>query len=398
MNFDPFSPAFHQDPYPTYAWLREQAPFLWHPETQLHYVSRYEDVSALLRDRRLGRAMKSIQPPAPPPVDLRAFQRLSDYSMFDMEPPDHTRLRKLVSQVFTPRRVETLRPRVETAANDLLDRALAMGNFDLLEDYAVPLPVQVIADLLGIPQPDRVRLRPWSAAIVAMYELSHTPEQKALAERAANEFWDYLHDLAVERRKNPHDDLISALAGAVDAESGARLSENELIAACILLLNAGHEATVNGFGNGMYALLRRPRQFAMLADSPTDELIRTAVEEMLRFDSPLQLFKRWVLADIEYKGHHYSPGEQLALFFGSANRDPRRFDRPDELDITRAENPHISFGAGVHFCLGAPLARLELNVALAALFRRAPRLRLVEAPQWRDSFVIRGLRSLQVST
>lgn len=396
MIFDPFSPDFHQDPYPTYALLREQAPFLWHPETQRWYVSRYEDVSTLLRDRRLGRTMNAIQLSAPPEAGLEAFHRLSNYSMFDMEPPDHTRLRKLVSQVFTPKRVEGLRPKMEAAANNLLDRALAVGKFDLLEDYAVPLPVQVIADLLGIPQPDRVRLRPWSAAIVAMYELSQTREQKTQAERAASEFWDFLRWLAAERRKHPQDDLISDLASTIDAESGAYLSENELIATCILLLNAGHEATVNGFGNGMYALFRSPRQIEQLRTQPTPELIRTAVEEMLRFDSPLQLFKRWVLADMDYQGVHFQTGEQVALFFGSANRDPRKFAHPEDLDITRAENPHITFGAGIHFCLGAPLARLELNIALTALFRRAPRLQLIETPHWRDSFVIRGLKSLHV--
>jgi cytochrome P450 len=397
MNFNPYTSEFQLDPYPTYSWLREEAPILWHPETCLWVISRYEDVSTLLRDRRLGRAMNAVQSPIPPVEDLEAFQRLSAFSMFDMEPPDHTRLRRLIAQVFTPKRVEALRPQVEATSNDLLDRALALGKFDLLEDYAVPLPVQVIADLLGIPQPDRLRLRPWSAAIVAMYELSHTPEQKSQAEQAAVEFWDYLQWLAAERRRFPQDDLISALTSATDAESGARLSENELIATCILLLNAGHEATVNGFGNGMYALFEHHKQFEMLAAAPTAELVRTAVEEMLRYDSPLQLFKRWVREDLEYKGIHFQTGQQVALFFGSANRDPDRFERPDEMDITRTENPHISFGAGIHFCLGAPLARLELNTSLAALFRRAPRLRLLEAPQWRDSFVIRGLKSLQVS-
>jgi cytochrome P450 len=397
IDFNPFSLEFWRNPYPTYALLREQAPILWRPETQLWYVSRFEDVSNLLRDRRLGRTIDTIQPPAPPQEGLEAFRRLSDYSMFDMEPPDHTRLRRLVSQVFTPKRVEAMRPQVEMAANGLLDRALAKPDFDLLEDYAVPLPVQVIADLLGIPLADRARLRPWSAAIVALYELSHTPEQATWAEQAAVEFWDYLRWLVDIRRRVPQNDLISALVSATDAENGTVLSENELIATCILLLNAGHEATVNGFGNGMYALFMNPSQFEILAASPSDSLVRSAVEEMLRFDSPLQLFKRWVREDLDYQGLHFQSGQQIVLFFGSANRDPARFKRPDEMDITRAENPHISFGAGIHFCLGAPLARLELTTALAALFRRAPRLRLLEMPQWRSSFVIRGLKSLQVS-
>ncbi len=397
MNFDPFSPEFQKNPYPTYSMLREEAPILWRSETQLWYVSRYEDVSALLRDRRLGRGMGNPQRPLPLAPGLDAFQRLSDYSMFDMEPPDHTRIRQLVSQVFTPRRVEALRPQVVAAAKELLDLALAKDQFDLLEDYAVPLPVRVIADLLGVPQADRPRLRPWSAAIVAMYELSHTSEQEKRASQAALEFWDYLRWLAGKRRNNPQDDLISALAAVTDVASGARLSENELIATCILLLNAGHEATVNGFGNGMYALFCYPEQLAMLRAQPTPELTRTTVEEMLRYDTPLQLFKRWVLEDMEFQGNHFQQGQQIVLFFGSANRDPLKFKSPDELDIARTDNPHISFGAGIHFCLGAPLARLELNTALSTLFQGAPRLRLLDTPVWRDSYVIRGLKSLQVS-
>lgn len=396
MRFDPFSTEFQANPYPTYARLRQDAPVFWHAPTHLWYFSLYEDVSALLRDRRLGRSMRHLRPEPAPPSQLAPFQRLSDFSMFDMEPPDHTRLRRLVSAVFTPRRVEALRPQVESAAEGLLDQALAKGTFDLLEDFAVPLPVMVIADLLGVPEADRPRLRPWSNAIVAMYELEHTPAQETAAIQAATEFWEYLAWLAAERRRKPQEDLVSALAAVTDAETGAQLSESELIATCILLLNAGHEATVNGLGNGMLALFHHPAQLERLQGDPTPVLIRTAVEEMLRFDTPVQLFKRWVLEDLEYKGQLFKQGEQIALFFGSANRDPAQFESPDELQIDRRDNPHISFGAGIHFCLGAPLARLELNVALGSLFQRGRRLRLVEEPTWRQSFVIRGLESLLV--
>jgi hypothetical protein len=396
MHFDPFSVEFQTDPYPTYARLRQAAPVFWHAPTHLWYFSLYEDVSILLRDRRLGRSLRHLRPEPAPPPHLAPFQRLSDSSMFDMEPPDHTRLRRLVSSVFTPRRVEALRPKIEAAAEGLLDQALAKGTFDLLEDYAIPLPVMVIADLLGVPETDRPRLRPWSNAIVAMYELEHTPAQETAAIQAASEFWEYLRWLAAERRRQPQDDLVSALAAVTDAETGAQLSESELIATCILLLNAGHEATVNGLGNGMLALFHHPAQLERLQDDPTPALIRTAVEEMLRFDTPVQLFKRWVLEDLEYKGQFFKPGEQIALFFGSANRDPAQFERPAELQIDRRDNPHISFGAGIHFCLGAPLARLELNVALSRLFQRGHRLRLVEEPNWRQSFVIRGLERLLV--
>jgi len=396
VRFDPFAVEFQQNPYPVYTWLRDKNPILWFNDTQNWYISRYEDVDTLLRDRRLGRSLEPVQPAPPVPKHLAPFQRLSTYSMFDIEPPDHTRLRSLVSSVFTPKRVSALRPQIETIANSLLDQALKKRTFDLLEDYAVSLPVLVIADMLGVPEANRWHLRPWSASIVAMYELSHTQEQEQYAVQASIEFWDYLKWLVDQRRSAPRDDLISALAAATDAESGARLSEAELIATCILLLNAGHEATVNGFGNGMYALFCHPQQLAILQDNPTEELVKTCVEEMLRYDTPLQLFKRWVRDDMEYKGVQFQQGQQLVLLFGSANRDPRRFEGADEMDITRQDNPHISFGAGIHFCLGAPLARLELNVALRTLMKRAPRLELAAEPQRRNSYVIRGLRDLKV--
>ena len=396
MQFDPFAVEFQQNPYPVYIWLRDKNPIWWFNDTQNWYISRYEDVDTLLRDRRLRRSIEPVQPVPAVPKHLVPFQRLSTYSMFDMEPPDHTRLRSLVSSVFTPKRVNALRPQIEMIANALLDQALKKGEFDLLEDYAVSLPVLVIADLLGVPEADRWHLRPWSAAIVAMYELSHTREQEQKAVQASIEFWDYLKWLVDQRRSRPQDDLISALAAVTDAESGARLSEAELIATCILLLNAGHEATVNGFGNGMFALFCHPQQLAHLQDNPTEELVKTCVEEMLRYDTPLQLFKRWVREDMEYKGVQFQHGQQLVLLFGSANRDPHRFEGADKMDITRQDNPHISFGAGIHFCLGAPLARLELNVALRTLMIRAPRLKLASEPQRRSSYVIRGLRDLKV--
>lgn len=396
MDFDPSTSEFQRDPYPTYALLRAEAPILWHAPTQTWYVSRYADVSALLRERRLGRTMQPLRPPEPVLEKLKPFQRLDQHSLFDKEPPDHTRLRSLVASVFTPRRVESLRPRIEQTANELLDQALPLRAFDLLEEYAVPLPVAVIADLLGVPPADRHRLRPWSAAIVAMYELDHTAEQEGRAIQAASEFWDYLKWLASERRSDPQNDLISALAAATDAESGASLSQPELIATCILLLNAGHEATVNGFGNGMLALFHHPDQMAQLRAVPTPERMSRAVEEMLRYDTPLQLFRRWVLEDLDYLGFHFEQGQRLALFFGSANRDSLRFERPDDFDVSRRDNPHLSFGAGIHFCLGAPLARLELNTALGTLLRRAPDLEIAQPPQWRESYVIRGLKALPV--
>lgn len=396
MHFDPASSEFQRNPYPVYARLRAETPLLWHAPTRLWYVSAYEDVAVLLRERRLGRSLPGEQPALQGSPELAPFQRLSDHSLFDKEPPQHTRLRGLVSRVFTPQRVESLRPAVQSAARRLLAQAVQAGVFDLLEDLAVPLSVSVIADLLGVPEADRSRLRPWSAAIIAMYELSHTPAQQEQAAQASIEFWDYLSWLVGQRRRQPQDDLISALAAVADAETGARLTQDELVANCILLLNAGHEATVNGFGNGMYALFKHSQQHDLLRAAPGASLIRSSVEEMLRYDSPLQLFKRWVREDFEYKGIQLHQGQQIALFFGSANRDPARFEEPDKLLLTRQDNPHLSFGAGIHYCLGAPLARLELQAALEAVVMQTGRLQLVEEPQWRDSYVIRGLKSLRV--
>jgi hypothetical protein len=395
-EFSLTDPDFQRFPYPLYTVMRQnEAPF-WHGPSQMWIAARYEDVSALLRDRRLGRTTAQIQDEPALPAELEPFRRLSQHSLFDKEPPDHTRLRSLVSGAFTPRRVEALRPKIEAAAAALLNLALQRQEFDLLEDYAVPLPVTVIADLLGIPAGDRHRLRPWSADIVAMYELTHTTEQEQKAVLAAEEFWEYLRWLADERRRYPQDDLLSALAFASDPLSGARLSEAELIATCILLLNAGHEATVNGFGNGMYALLQHPALFEQLRTQATPKRIQLAVEEMLRYDTPLQLFKRWVLEELVYKDQTMKQGEQVALFFGSANRDPARFDQPEALLLERQDNPHLTFGAGIHFCLGAPLARLELNIALSQVLHRTAHFELAEQPTWRSSLVIRGLKSLRI--
>jgi len=264
----------------------------------------------------------------------------------------------------------------------------------VLSDFAVPLPVSVISELLGIPEADRHLLRPWSNAIVAMYELGHTLEQERLAVQASTDFSDYLRNLANKRRIDPQEDLISALVQV--EEAGERLTMDELISTCVLLLNAGHEATVNVIGNGLWALLRNPIQMQKLMQNPA--LIPDAVEELMRYDTPLQLFRRWVLEDMEYCGFHFRQGDELGFMFGAANRDPARFSNPNGLDITREDNAHISFGGGVHYCLGAPLARLELQIAFQTLLNRLPKLRLVgAAPTFKDAYVIRGLHELRLT-
>ena len=389
LGIDLLSAQFIADPYPFYDRLRSAQPILYDAEWNLWFFSAYEDIAALLRDRRLGRDLDGAAKPDP----RTPFGWLHAHSLMEKEPPDHTRLRGLVNKAFTPARVEALRPLIERTAHRLLDEVVQRGEMDLLADFAEPLPVLVIADLLGVPQEVRPRLRPWSNRIVAMYELSPSPEDAHCANRAVTEFAACLRGLAAERKLQPQDDLISALVAA--EEQGSRLSEDELIATCILLLNAGHEATVNAIANGMLALFHHPDQYALLRRSP--QLLKSAVEEMLRYDSPLQLFRRWVREDVEYKGNGLRKGGQAALLYAAGNRDPARFPDPHRFDITRSDNPHLTFGMGIHYCVGAPLARLEMQVAVQALLERLPNLRLAqEAVEYRPGYVIRGLKALPV--
>ncbi|MFD9591510.1 cytochrome P450 [Kitasatospora sp. NPDC059973] len=397
-KFDPWSAAFVAHPYDAYSELREHAPVTYYEPTGQWLVSRHEDVSALLRDRRLGRTYthrfthEEFGRPAPDPAH-EPFHTLNDHGLLDLEAPDHTRIRRLVSKAFTPRMVEGLRPTVRRLAAELVDGLLAAGGGDLVAAVAEPLPVAVIAEMLGVPEGDRHLLRPWSADITGMFELNPTEEAARRAVTASTEFSDYLRALIRERRTEPGGDLISAL---IQAQEGAdALSEQEMVSTCVLLLNAGHEATVNTTGNGWWALFRNPGELARLRGS-VDELLPTAVEELMRWDTPLQMFERWVLEDIEVRGVTVPRGSEVALLFGSANRDPARFADPDRLDLGRADNPHVTFGAGIHFCLGAPLARLELTESYGALLRRVPGLRLVREPRWRPGYVIRGLEELLV--
>jgi unspecific monooxygenase len=396
--FDPWSAEFLADPCPAYAELRERGRVHWFEPTRQWLVPHHADVSALLRDRRLGRSYQhrfsheEFGRGAPPP-EHEPFHVLNDNGMLDLEPPDHTRIRRLVSKAFTPRTVSRLEPYITELASSLVAGLVAEGGGDLLASVAEPLPVAVIAHMLGIPESDRALLRPWSADICGMYELNPSPETARRAVRASLEFSSYLRELIAVRRGAPGEDLLSGLIAA--HEDGEHLSEQEVISTCVLLLNAGHEATVNATANGWYALFRHPAQLAALRADP-EALLPSAVEELMRYDTPLQLFERWVLDDIEIDGVTIERGAEVALLFGSANHDPAVFARPEELDLTRAENPHISFGAGIHYCIGAPLARLELASSMRALLVQAPGLRPAAEPERRPNFVMRGLRELRV--
>jgi cytochrome P450 len=392
--FTPADPAFVADPYPAYAVLREGPRVQYDEASDRWLVARHADVDALLRDRRLGRSYLHVathaemgRPEEPP--EQAPFWHVIRNGMLDVEPPEHTRLRRLVSRAFTPRTVERMRATVQSVTDALVDEARERGTFDLISVLAEPLPVTVIAEMLGVPDDDRHLLRPWSADICGMYELDPTPQTAATAVRACQEFSAYLVDLARRRRARPQDDLITALTQVEE------LTEDELVGTCVLLLNAGHEATVGVTGNGWWSLFRNPGQLQRLRADPG--LLPTAVEELLRWDTPLQMFERWVLEEVEIDGTVVPRGAELGLLFGSANRDPQVFPDADALDVARDPNPHVSFGAGVHFCLGAALARLELQTSFGTVLRRLPRLELVEEPVWRPGYVIRGLQALRVS-
>ncbi|MFD3718447.1 cytochrome P450 [Streptomyces sp. NPDC058674] len=406
MGFDPWDPAFVADPYPAYRELREQGRAVWCGATGQWLVPHHADVSALLRDRRLGRTYlhrfshEEFGREAPP-AEHEPFHVLNGHGLLDLEDPAHARVRGLVAKAFTPRTVERLVPAVRRLARELVARLLEDGGGDLLTALAEPLPVAVIAELLGIPEADRGLLRPWSADICGMFELRPDEETARRAVRASVEFSDYLRELITERRSRPGEDLISGLIAAHDAQG--RLSEQEMISTCVLLLNAGHEATVNTTANGWWTLLRHPEELAELRAHPhpenaTSEKLSTAVDELLRFDTPLQMFERWVLDDITVGDTVIPRGAEVALLFGSANRDPARFADPDALDLSRADNPHLTFGAGIHYCLGAPLARRELEASFGALLADGvPPLRLVKEPRWQGGYVIRGLEELIVA-
>jgi cytochrome P450 len=380
------------DPYPSFARAREVAPVQWHEGLGLWLAFTHAEVNAVLRDRRLGRIWADREPAG----RFESFNLIHRNAILEMEPPHHTRLRRLISTAFARGHVERLRPWVEELAGRLVDELLedSAGTrpVDLLT-MAEQLPVAVIAELLGVPEADRQLLRPWSNAIVKMYEYERTRQREDAAERAADEFVAYLRELAADRRRHPGDDLVSHLVSVRDAD-GDRLTEDELVTTCILLLNAGHEATVNVTANGMLALLRHPAELARLRADRS--LLPTAIEEFLRFDSPLQLFERTATEDVEIGGITVDAGQKIAALLGSANHDPAVFATPETLDVGRTENPHISFGAGVHFCIGAPLARVELQATFGALLDRTSSLELGGEPVRRPEFVIRGLASLPV--
>lgn len=396
-RYDLYGDAFKRDPHPTFAAMRRDAPI--HRQagvdgrTAIWFVTRHADVDAMLRDARFVRDPASALPPERVPEPSPLDRALGEH-MLNKDGADHARLRALVSQAFTPRRVAELRPRVEAIARALVDGIADRGAADLIAAFAYPLPTIVILEMLGVPLVDRDRFRAWGAALV---EVPRTAEDAERAVAQLTEFVAYVRALCAERRAAPQDDLLSALVGA-EAE-GDHLSETELISTLVLLIVAGHETTVNLIANAVLALAREPAKRDALAADPTR--MPAAVEEFLRYDGPVErTFHRWVAEDVEWEGHRLAKGDPVIFVIASANRDAARFERPDELDLDRAPKGHLAFGKGMHYCLGAPLARLEAEVALNALLARLPNLRLAVPDadlRYRFAPMFRALEALPVA-
>ena len=388
------NPTFVADPYEQLKALREFGKPVWHEGMQIFLAARHSDANDVFRNKSLGRIFTDKKPD----FEWETFNWLHSDSILDSEPPKHTRLRSLVAKAFNRNKIEGMRPAVERITQMLLDaideKVKSGETFDLIADYAEPLPVKIIADLLGFPESEEYLLRPWSQSIVKMYEVNPSEQYQIEAKKAASEFAEYVRSLAEHRKTNPGQDLITDLA--MVEENGEKLNSHELVATCVLLLNAGHEASVNAFGNGMVAALERPDQADLLRKN-SRAITESALEEFMRFDAPLHLFERTATVDTELGGVKIEKGQKIAALIGSANRDSSVFERADEMDLTRDPNPHIGFGAGIHFCLGAPLARLEMSVSLPALWEKYPNMQLAGSPVRRPTFVLRGYESVSIS-
>ncbi|MEZ5753082.1 MAG: cytochrome P450 [Paracoccaceae bacterium] len=386
----PVDPDFVQNPYPFYERMRAMGPIVFWEDYGLPCAVGFAAANAVLRDRRLGREIPADKR-QPIAEHTAPFYAVEAHSMLELEPPRHTRLRSLVLRAFTSRRIAALGPEVDQLAHDLIDAFPATGPFDLLTHFAQTIPVVVICRLLGVPESMKDQLLDWSHRMVAMYQAGRTRATEESAARASHDFAEFMRDYVETRRKTPADDLITHLIAA--EEEGERLTTDELITTCILLLNAGHEATVHGIGNGVKALLQAggPRDWL------TEDRIDDTIEEMLRFDPPLHMFARWAYEPVEILGHRFEPGDEIAVLLGAAARDPGLWDVPDRFDPGRPAKPHLAFGVGLHFCVGAPLARLEMRRALSILFDRCPTLHLAQAPIYSDTYHFHGLQALMVS-
>lgn len=389
LSQSPTDPAFVQDPYRFYDEARKAGPFFFWEDYGLLCTTNAAATNAIFRDRRFGREIppELAQPHAP---HTAPFYAIENHSMLELEPPRHTRLRGLVLRAFTSRRIAALAPEIDALAHRLIDQIPPDEAFDLLNHLARPLPVIIIARLLGVPETMADQLLAWSNAMVGMYQAKRSHQMELDAAQAAADFADFLRGYIEQRRNAPADDLISSLIAA--EEAGEKLSTDELIATCVLLLNAGHEATVHTIGNGVKCLLESGTPASALAPDHID----ATVEEILRFDPALHMFTRWAYEDVDVMGHSFKRGDQVALLLGAANRDPNAWSDPELFIPARPERANVSFGGGLHFCVGAPLARLELKSVLPILFARLPALKLAEQPLYADVYHFHGLERLML--
>ncbi len=398
VSIDARDPAFYRDPLAAYAEIHAQCPAFFWEERQQWYFAGYDQVNALLRDRRFGRQILHVATrdelglPAPKP-HLKEFDALEEHSLLELEPPAHTRLRTLVNRAFVSRQIEQLRPDIEQLSHTLIDGFTDDGEVELLKSFAETLPVTIIARMLGIPVEAAPNLLDWSHRMVRMYVFNPSYETELDANQASADFADYLRGIITEKRRTPADDLLTHMI--TSEKDGERLSDAELVSTTALLLNAGHEATVHQIGNAVKTILQSGLSAKDLF--ATDAATALTVEECLRFAAPLHIFQRYALSDIELdEGITLRKGDKIGLLLGAANVDPKKFTEPNAFRPARDEGANVSFGAGLHFCIGAPLARLELNLALPILFRRLPGMRLKTEPEVKDAFHFHGLERLDL--
>src|SRR5215216_5447396 len=392
-------PEVRADPYPFYTQLRSEDPVHWDESMGFWVLTRFADIASVYGDARFSRAQGLRRgferlPEAEQRIAEPVYHSFSK-SMFYSDPPYHTRLRGLVNNAVTPNAVEQMRPHVQRIVDSLLDALQTKGEMDAIHDLAHPLPILVISQMLGLPAEERVRFKQWSDDLFAILgSVPHAPELMERASQSLAELTDYLTMLSLSRRQQPQNDLLSALVGVV--EKGERLTQEELVANVTILLSAGHETTSNLIGNGLLALLRNPDQMQKLRDHP--KLVSSAVEEMMRYDNPVQIAYRSAAEDVEIGGKYIRKGQLVNSILAAGNRDPERFSEPDQFDISRDEGRHLGFGLGIHFCIGAPLVRLEAQIAFSTILRRFPELHLAtENMEWQEHPIFRGVKSLSLA-
>ena len=395
---EPRDPGFYQNPYAFYDRLHADNPVFFWDQYGHWCFAGFKDVSALLRDKRFGREILHVATREElgmpePKAHTSAFDLTEKHSLLNLEPPAHTRLRTLVNRAFVSRHVEQLRPRIIRLANEMIDGFEGQDTVDLIKAFAAPIPAIIIAEMIGLPAESAPQLLNWSNRMVAMYMFGVSHETELDANQASQDFMDFVGDAIKERRRQPREDLLSHML--TSDRDGDVLSDDEVMSTAILLLNAGHEATVHTTGNGVKSILESGIDPVTLFATP--EQTEATVEECLRFDAPLHMFTRYALSDLDYEGLRLRKGDVIGLMLGAANRDPQRFTNANSFDPFRTDGANVSFGAGIHFCIGAPLARIELQVAFSELFKRLPKLRIAEAPRYNNVYHFHGLEKLVVS-